>query len=439
MIRQRGNLLFPFAGARAHAYTLNRQVLDGDTAFRIAEDDSANLGGDVRELRMQSLSHPLAALRAAMAADASLSNVHVEDTVSVVDVRLAGGEEYSIGFEWKTGLPAFVAWSGPNHLLGEVRYTTQFTGYVPYSGIKLPLGMVTYMDWRDIEFFKIYGEGYIVNGEIPDLAAPRSLSETQPGGRNSGPLQAENITGGLWRLSNGTVVIEFADHLTLFELGGFGYDDETLPQINLARSLVPGKPVTEYIASHQHDDHASGLRTAVAEGLTVITHRNNEEIFREIASRPAPNFPDMLHRNPRPISIIEVGDRMRLQDEERTVDLYHVVAHNHMAGALMAYLPDENILIEADLTPSRELQWWADAYEQNIKLYDLHPEIIVSVHFGRMSHTEMLEFLAPGRIGGQERCVAQAELDHFVAGCPPFYPEGNLIPGMIEFFDPPFE
>ena len=445
--RQRGYFLFPFASSLVYRYSLNVNALDGDIAytigggFNVTNPDQPRRTGNVRELRMWSLgTNPVAAVRAALGDGSTLGNIHVEaeDTL-LVDVALASGEEFAIGFEWATDLPRFVRWSGPNHYLGEVRYTTWFTGYVPYDGIMLPLGIVTNWDWRDIDVYKIYGEGWIVNGEIPNLAAPESVRGTvmQPPERE---LQVEAIADGIWRISNGTTVVEFADHLLVFELGGFGYDDDTLPVIELARSLVPDKPLTHYIASHHHDDHSSGLRTAVAEGLTVISHRANEGIYREIASRPAPNFPDALHRNPQPFRFIGVADgHLRLQDSERTLDIYHVLGHNHMADAVFAHDPDARVLIEADIAPAVEWQWWADAYVQNLEHYDLDVETVSSNHFGVMTHQEMLDFLAPGRIRVQENCVEQAEAGIYRTGCPPFFPEGDLIEGMSEYFEPPFE
>jgi hypothetical protein len=444
MERQRGDLLFPFANSGAHAFTLVRRVLDGDIAYQIGGGFGENNSeprriGDADELRMLSLAHPLVAVRAALEEGATLNNVHVEDGASVFDVELASGEELTIGFEWDTDLPAFVRWSGPNHLLGEVRYTARFTGYVPYDGIQLPLGIVIYMDWRDIEFFKIYGEGYIVNGRIPDLRAPESVRgpAPQPPERQ---LEVAEVADGIWRISNGTSVIEFADHLTLYELGGFGYDDVSLPVIELARSLVPSKPVTELIVSHQHDDHASGLRTAVAEELTIVGHRGNEQIFREIVSRPAPNFPDLLHRNPKPLKFVGVDDRLRLQDSERTLDLYHVIGHNHMANAIFAHDPDLRVIVEADLgTYAEDLLWWADAYIQNVEHYDLDVDVISPVHFYVMTHDELLRFIEPGRIRAQQRCVDQAERGRYIVGCPPFLPRGNVIDELNELFDPPYE
>lgn len=446
MERQRVYFLFPFASSLVYRYSLNISALDRDISyatgggFNVPDPDQPRRTGNVRELRMRSIgTNPVAAVRAALADGSTLGNMHVEGDNLIVDVALADGEEFTIGFDWTTDLPQFVRWSGPNHYLGEVRYTTWFSGYVPYDGIRLPLGIVTNWDWRDIDVYKIYGEGWIVNGEIPDLAAPESVrgAPAQPLSRE---LDVEAIADGIWRISNGTTVIEFADHLLVFELGGFGYDDATLQVLGLARSLVPEKPLTHYIASHHHDDHSSGLRTAVAEGLTVISHQANEQIYREIASRPAPNFPDALHRNPQPFRFIGVTDgHMRLQDAERTLDLYHVLGHNHMSDAVFAHDPVARVMIEADIAPAVEWQWWADAYVFNLEHYNLDVETVSSNHFGVMTHQEMLDFLAPGRLRVQENCVERAEAGIYRTGCPPFFQEGGLIEGMSEFFDPPFE
>ena len=71
--------------------------------------------------------------------------------------------------------------------------------------------------------------------------------------------------------------IEFNDHITLFE--AYASEANAVAIIAKARTLVPGKPVTELIVSHHHFDHSGGLRAAVSEGLEVITQRGNTELF----------------------------------------------------------------------------------------------------------------------------------------------------------------
>src|SRR5690606_36968697 len=170
------------------------------------------------------------------------------------------------------------------------------------------------------------------------------------------------------------------------------------------------------------------------------SHLANEGIYREIASRPAPNFPDLLHRNPQPFRFTPVmNGYLRLQDEERTLDIYQVVGHNHMGNAVFAYDPNERVMIEADIAPAEEWQWWADAYEQNVEHYDLEVDVVSSNHFGVMTHEEMLAFFGPGRIRVQEHCVSEAEKGYYRPGCPPFFPEGGMIEGISEYYEPAFE
>ena len=70
--------------------------------------------------------------------------------------------------------------------------------------------------------------------------------------------------------------------MTLFELSMNVHQAKAV--IEYARTLVPGKPVTELITTHNHFDHLSGLREAVALGLTVIARRDNEGFFQRIGS-----------------------------------------------------------------------------------------------------------------------------------------------------------
>src|SRR4029077_17618885 len=96
-----------------------------------------------------------------------------------------------------------------------------------------------------------------------------------------------------------------------------------------ARKIVPSKPVTDVIVSHHHFDHSSGVREAVAEGLTVISRRDNGVVFREMTERAAPNFPDDLARSGKKLKFAPVDDHLQLKDSAMTVDIYHVVANSH--------------------------------------------------------------------------------------------------------------
>src|SRR5690606_8278106 len=71
-------------------------------------------------------------------------------------------------------------------------------------------------------------------------------------------IRSMKIADGVWDVrvvdGSGGAVIEFADHLVMFE--PYGNETQTFARIDAANRLVPGKQVTAVIVSHHHDDHA---------------------------------------------------------------------------------------------------------------------------------------------------------------------------------------
>ena len=178
---------------------------------------------------------------------------------------------------------------------------------------------------------------------------------------------------------NGGAVIEFADHLVMFE--AYNNEADSFARFDLADTLVPGKKVTHVIVTHHHFDHSGGLRAAVSRGLTIVARRGNEGIFREMVARPAPNFPDALARNPQPLKFLPVDDHLVLDDGTMRVDVYHAVGHLHMAEAVFAYIPGPRIFLEGDFTTyDWDWNWWGGAYLDNVERDGLDPAINIPVH-----------------------------------------------------------
>jgi glyoxylase-like metal-dependent hydrolase (beta-lactamase superfamily II) len=421
---ERRNDLFPFANYGGHDFALQNQVLDGNVAYNVNAQGQAVRGGDVRDRRMWMYTNPIVAVRAVLNGSATVSNRRQENGLTLVDLRLKEGDAMTMAIRPPANQPAWVRWSGPNANLGEVVYTTHFFGYVPFDGIRLPLGYTTKLDWRDVDFLKLYVDGYQINGQIDDMAAPATFATA--GGRGGGGgggqgggvnIQVTPVARGLWRLTGGTMVIEFADHMTLFEVGGGA--ERVAAVIKATRQIVPSKPVTEVIVSHHHFDHTAGLRQAVAEGLTVISRRDNGVIFREMTSRPTPNFPDALGRNPKPLTFIPVDDHLQLKDATMTVDIYHVIANNHMADAVFAYIPEHKAMIEGDIaTAAEDLQWWGDSWMDNINYRKIDVQLNVPVHMDVMTREQVIKMVTPGIQRVKEFCAQHLAKGNYFQGCP---------------------
>jgi glyoxylase-like metal-dependent hydrolase (beta-lactamase superfamily II) len=182
---------------------------------------------------------------------------------------------------------------------------------------------------------------------------------------------------------------------------------------------VPGKPVTEVIVSHAHFDHVRGIRDAIAEGLTIIARRGNEGILQEMAMHDAPDFPDALELNPRPLDFLPVDEHLRLEDDQLTVDVYWGRANIHMADMVFAYVPGQNIFVEGDMaTAAREWQFWGDNYLDNIEHYGLDVDMIAPVHMPIMTQDEVVEMVRGGVERARAHCASELGRGDYFPGCP---------------------
>jgi glyoxylase-like metal-dependent hydrolase (beta-lactamase superfamily II) len=432
-MRERRNMLFPFLGPFGHSFALNDNILDGDIAYdrdgdraqRVpAFSDNPLMMDGVHMRRMWMLNHPTALMRALLDPATTLAPPRQVGGVTVIDARLKQGDKLAAAFG-ANRLPAWIRWSHPQSNLGQANLTTYFSGWSDVSGLLMPFGLQTRLDWRNVDFFKLYVDAYDVDSTIPDLAAPASVkNSTEP---PSYPVQAVTsvpVAKGIWRISNGTTVIEFKDHLALFELG-VNARGQAKAVLDYARSLAPGKPITLLIASHNHFDHTAGLRVAVAEGITIIQRRASESLFREMAAHPATDFPDDLAKATRPLKFLAVTDRLRLSDETQTLDIYWGRTNGHMADVLFAYAPGPKVLMEGDMISAAfDWQHWPDTFRDAMAYYKLDVEKISPVHSVVREHPDVLTYQQADELlkGGTERarqhCADQQAKGNYWPGCP---------------------
>jgi hypothetical protein len=188
-------------------------------------------------------------------------------------------------------------------------------------------------------------------------------------------------------------LFEFDDHLVLFEVPL--NDARTLAVIEQAREIVPDKPLTHAIVSHHHLDHAGGVRAAVSEGLTIVTHRENEAFLRDIASRPHTIEQDALARNPREPEFLLIDDELELSDETNEVIIYKGEGNEHAGLLLFAWIPRDRLVVQGDFYSVGYLaQPYGAAFLQNLAARNLSPERHAPIHGELQSHDEVLEVLA---------------------------------------------
>jgi glyoxylase-like metal-dependent hydrolase (beta-lactamase superfamily II) len=180
-----------------------------------------------------------------------------------------------------------------------------------------------------------------------------------------------------------STAVAFADHVVVFEAPGTSAGADKL--IARIKETMPGKPIRYIVISHHHGDHIGGLRSFIAEGATVITTPGNRAHVEALAR--APQF-DRLQAQPRKVEflIIDKGKHV-LRDSSRTLELFDIGPNPHAREMLIAYLPRQRLLFQADVfnmpyspRPLTPVQALTRAFAERVRELGLEVERIVGVH-----------------------------------------------------------
>lgn len=414
-----------FVFARASSMSsgnIRHNVVDNNIAYNIEQDGSnRRLGAlQARDLRLQMLTNPISIIRVAMEPESSLSNLRQEDGLEVMALITPWNDNLEIAFNMDSGRPAWVRWSEPHENLGELVNTAYFEAYQLWDGIFMATSHNVVSGWRNISQRKLYIDMIKFNIDTGDLAVPVSvLVAVEP--ERIMQASAASVAPGIWHITgNGganSILFEFEDHLTLFEIPS--NDDWGKEILRVARETVPGKPVTQVIVSHHHFDHSGGVRQAVAEGLSIITHPDNTGIFTEMTGNQPQEFIDDQGRNPQPLHIIPVEDKLVLEDNSMRVEVYTVVNMNHMPSGVFAYVPESKLLVQADMFDTGwDIMWWGNNYTDNVRYRNLDVEFDVPVHGIVLPYQEVIGQTEQQIRNAQAFCARVEAVDLSMQGCP---------------------
>jgi Metallo-beta-lactamase superfamily len=266
----------------------------------------------------------------------------------------------------------------PNPVYGDMDYEMRYTMYKDFNGVKFPQLVHVHQGDPRLNPAHNYYEYKIadVKANVPvmTLAVPEAVRTA-----TLAPVRVESqkLADGVWALTGGThnsMVVEFKDFVAVVEAPN--NEARSLAVIGEANRLVPNKPIKYLVNTHHHFDHAGGLRTFLSQGTTIVTHETNKQYYLDIMFYPAPRElePDrmaiyspmyMISRRPAPIETVGGDTRATapyvITDGVRMLEVFHVqdMAYelgdpslrqgNHSQDMLMAYLPKEKILYNADL------------------------------------------------------------------------------------------
>ena len=228
----------------------------------------------------------------------------------------------------------------PHPVLGDTLVVTSYSEYRDHGGVKFPARIrqaAGGFPVLDIEVKEVQPNAKA------DIQVPDSVRAAKEN------VTSEKVADGVWFLAGGShnsVAIEMKDHIIVVESPL--YDGRAAPMLETAGRLVPGKPVRFVINSHAHFDHAGGLRTAVAAGATLVVHADAKPYLERVFGNPNRIHPDLLSKSGKKARIIGVKGQHVFSDGSRSVAVHAFQGSGHSDAFLMAYLPKERLLVEAD-------------------------------------------------------------------------------------------
>lgn len=229
-------------------------------------------------------------------------------------------------------------------VLGDTPMEFRYSEYRSFDGVRFPARIervIAGMPWYELDVGAVR-----INGasafEVPAAVA------ANPAPSVAG-IEITELAPGVWNFGGGShnsVIVEREAGILVIEAP----HNEQRSQAVIARigAKFPGRPITHVINTHAHFDHAGGLRTYVAAGVTVVTHERNAEYYARVWRAPRRLVPDELARRPRAPSFATFTDKLVLADALRPVEVYAIEGSGHNDAFAMVYLPREKLLVEGD-------------------------------------------------------------------------------------------
>ena len=281
-----------------------------------------------------------------------------------------------------------------NAVTGDTPLEAVYTGYKDFGGLKFPTKMV-----------KKQGDYAIFDLTVTDVKpnAPANIQAPPAGGGGQPPATTSRPLGdGVHLILGGyaSIAVDFKDYIVVIEGGNSEAGASAI--IAEAKRLIPNKPIKYLVHTHSHFDHSSGIRRFMAEGVTIITHQQNKQYFEKLAGLPHTLNPDMLAKSPKKALIEPMKDKRILTDGNHVIELYRLQNSTHNDGLIVAYLPKEKVLLEADgWNPPNEQDAAPGPLNNtiynrnlmdNIQRLKLNVETIVPVHYPGTRNVTFAEF-----------------------------------------------
>jgi glyoxylase-like metal-dependent hydrolase (beta-lactamase superfamily II) len=224
-------------------------------------------------------------------------------------------------------------------MLGDTPVEVTYNGYKDFAGLKFPTSIVQKQG------------GYpTLDLTVTDVKAdtPVTIQGNPAAAQPTPPATSQKLADGVYLIlpAYAALAVDFKDYIVVVE--GPQSEERASAVITETKRVIPNKPIKYVVNTHNHFDHSGGLRTFIAEGATIITNEQNKAYYQKIFAYPHTLNPDRQSTAKKKISIETMTDKKVLTDGNHVIELHRLQGSNHNDGLIVAYLPKEKILVEAD-------------------------------------------------------------------------------------------
>jgi len=390
LLREMGDVMPRGGGAPFFGEQRQVQLVSGDYAWNVAAA-AANAPApmpapapDARLERMLALwATPQGFIKAAMANKATTRNARGGTEVSFT----VGGKYKMTGIINAQGQVEKVQTWIDHPIVGDMLVETTYTGYKDFNGVMFPSHIAQTQDGYPSLDLTI---SMVTASPAVDITVPDNVRTfTPPAVR----VESQKMGEGVYYLTGGThhsLVVEMRDHIVVVDVPN--NEARASAVLAKAKEVIPNKPIRYVVTSHHHWDHLGGIRTAMDEGATIVTHESNKAFLERVAKTPHTIVPDKLAASKKSVKVQTVGDKGQLTDGMRTIELHLLKGYEHTGDMLVVYLPKEKILAEPDaFTPPPQAGTplvktavpYAKALYDNIQRLKLDVKTIAPFHGNR--------------------------------------------------------
>jgi glyoxylase-like metal-dependent hydrolase (beta-lactamase superfamily II) len=230
-----------------------------------------------------------------------------------------------------------------NPVLGDMLVETTYSDYRDFGGVMFP-GTIRQSQGGH-PALELTISAVTANPTV-EITVPPDAASAQPAPVQT---QVELVAPGVHYVKGGShhsVAIEMSDHVVVVE--GPLSEERAVAVIDAVTQAIPNKPIRYVVNTHVHFDHSGGLRPFVDAGATVVTHESNQAFYQTAWTAPRTLRPDRMSQSGKTPTFQTVGDKGELTDGRRTIEIHRIKDAMHNTGFLVAWLPRERILIQAD-------------------------------------------------------------------------------------------